>query len=139
MMSTRRETRSQKPALVTFNENPECLLQAARMADQNNSNNPQNEENRRQEDPQRETNEPVAEMYLPDLMNTPLSKATRNAMQMEDDSQILVECPLLREIYGVDTLLVDKASGECKLFTGLDEPEPFPLPCNKTKYPPPTY
>ena len=107
------------------------------MVDHNNGNNPQNEDNSGQEDPQREINEPVSEMYLPDLMNTPLSEALRNEMQMKNDFQILVECPLLKEIYGVDTLLVDKDSGACKLYTGLDEPEPFPLPCNKVKYPPP--
>ena len=76
----------------------------------------------------------ILEMYLPDLENTPLSEAVERGIQWQNNDEILVECPKLKNFYGADTLLVDKVSGACALFIG-GEREDFALPCSLNKYP----
>ena len=51
---------------------------------------------------------------------------------MEDE--VMVECPKLKQYFGVDTLLVQRTSGRVWLHT-KDEDEIFPISCSKTKFP----
>ena len=142
-------TRSKDQELAEFTENPELILrdERGRMGDVNPNtgtnaqnggngaaNNQQNGDNGRPVDPQRHNPAPELEKYLPDLENTSLSEALKRAIQWENHDEVLVECPRLKQYYGVDTLLVDKASGMCRLYIG-GETESFPLPCALTKYP----
>ena len=74
------------------------------------------------------------EMYLPDLDNTPLSQALKNGLNWGMEDEVMVECPKLKQYFGVDTLLVQRTSGQVCLHT-KDEDETFPISCSKTKFP----
>ena len=65
------------------------------------------------------------EMYLPDLDNTPLSQALKNGLDWGVEDEVMVECPKLKEYFGVDTLLIQRTSGRVCLHT-KDEDETFP-------------
>ena len=83
------------------------------MADAGNKN-PQHQEpeEEHQED---ETGDkdaaPPTEMYLPDLDNTPLSQALKNGLDWGMEDKVMVECPKLKQYFGVDTLLIQRISG----------------------------
>ena len=51
------------------------------------------------------------EMYLPDLDNTPLSQALKNGLDWGMEDEVMVECPKLKQYFGVDTLLIQRISG----------------------------
>ena len=51
------------------------------------------------------------EMYLPDLDNTPLSQALKNRLDWGIEDEVMLECPKLKQYFGVDTLLVQRTSG----------------------------
>ena len=51
------------------------------------------------------------EMYLPDLDNTPLSQALNKGLDWGMEDKVMVECPKLKQYFGVDTLLVQRISG----------------------------
>ena len=51
------------------------------------------------------------EMYLPDLDNTPLSQALKNGLDWGLEDEVMVECPKLKQYFGVDTLLIQRISG----------------------------
>ena len=74
------------------------------------------------------------EMYLPDLDNTPLSQALKNGLDWGMEDEVMVECPKLKQYFGVDTLLIQRISGRVHLHT-KDEDETFPISCSKTKFP----
>ena len=57
------------------------------------------------------------EMYLPDLDNTPLSQALMNGLDWGMENEVMVECPKLKLYFGVDTLLVQRTSGQDCLHT----------------------
>ena len=73
-------------------------------------------------------------MYLPDLDNTPLSQALKNGLDWGVEDEVMVECPKLKQYFGVDTLLVQRTSGQVHLHT-KDEDETFPISCSRTKFP----
>ena len=74
------------------------------------------------------------EMYLPDLDNTPLSQALKNGLDWGMEDEVMVECPKLKQYFGVDTLLVQRTSGRVCLHT-KDKDETFPISCSRTKFP----
>ena len=74
------------------------------------------------------------EMYLPDLDNTPLSQALKNGLDWGMEDKVMIECPKLRQYFGVNTFLIHKTSGRVHLHT-KDEDETFPISCSKTKFP----
>ena len=51
------------------------------------------------------------EMYLPNLDNTPLSQALKSGLDWGMEDGVMVECPKLKQYFGVDTLLVQRVSG----------------------------
>ena len=51
------------------------------------------------------------EMYLPDLDNTPLSQSLRNGLDWGIEDEVMVECPKLKQYFGVDTFLIQRTSG----------------------------
>ena len=53
----------------------------------------------------------TTEMYLPDLDNTPLSQALKNGLDWGVEDEVMVECPKLKQYFGVDTLLVQRTTG----------------------------
>ena len=74
------------------------------------------------------------EMYLPDLDNTPLIQALKKGLDWGVEDEVMVECPKLKQYLGVDTLLIQRTSGQVCLHT-KDEDETFPISCSKTKFP----
>ena len=74
------------------------------------------------------------EMYLPDLDNTPLSQALEKGLDWGVEDEVMVECPKLKQYFGVDTLLIQRTSGRVHRHT-KDEDETFPIGCLKTKFP----
>ena len=74
------------------------------------------------------------EMYLPDLDNTPLSQVLKNGLDWGMEDEVMVECPKLKQYFGVDTLLIQRISGRVHLHT-KDEDKTFPISFSKTKFP----
>ena len=74
------------------------------------------------------------EMYLPDLDNTPLSQALKNGLDWGMEDEVMVECPKLKQYFGIHTLLIQRISGRVCLHT-KEEDDTFPVSCSKTKFP----
>ena len=55
--------------------------------------------------------DPMDEIYLPDLNNTPLSQALKNGLDYGMENEVMIECPKLKQYFGVDTFLVQRTSG----------------------------
>ena len=91
------------------------------------------EEHQEDETGDKDTAAPT-EMYLPDLDNTPLSQALKNGLDWGMEDKVMVECPKLKQYFGVDTFLIQRISGRVHLNT-KDGDETFPISCSKTKFP----
>ena len=107
------------------------------MADAGNKNpqhqEPEEEHQEPQDDETGDTDTAApTEMYLPDLDNTPLSQALKNGLDWGTEDEVMVECPKLKQYFGVDTLLIQRISGRVRLHT-KDEDESFPVNCSKNK------
>ena len=137
-------TRSKGEAnLTNFTDNPEKIgrnktrRRSKRMADAGNTD-PQHHETEEdhQESHDDETGDmDTVEMYLLDLDNTPLSQALKNGLDYGLEDEVMIECPELKQYFGVDTFLVQRTSGWIHLYTH-DEVETFPISCSRTKFSP---
>ena len=117
--SNKRKSRNMADA---GNEDPQCQ---------------QPEEHQEDETGNEDTSAPT-EMYLPDLDNTPLSQALKNGLDWGMEDEVMVECPKLKQYFGVDTLLVQRTSGQVRLHT-KDEGRDIPHQLLKNQVPnPPT-
>ena len=138
-------TRSKGEAnLTNFTDDPEKIgriknrKKSRNMADAGKKDPQHQEPEEEHQEPQgKETGDVDAavptEMYLPDLDNTPLSQALQNGLDWGMEDEVMVECPKLKQYFGVDTLLVQRISGWVCLHT-KDEDETFPIHCYKTKF-----
>ena len=97
--------------------------------DKNHTPNPENNEDGTQ------NTDPIHEMYLPDLNNTPLNQALKTGLDYGMEDEVMVECPKLKQYFGVDTFLVQRISGRIRIYTH-DECESFPINCSRTKFTP---
>ena len=93
--------------------------------------NPNPEENKNDTQNQ----DPMNEMYLPDLDNTPLSQALKTGLDYGMEDEVTVECPKLKQFFGVDTFLVQRTSGRIRIYTH-DEIETFPIYCSRMNFTP---
>ena len=128
--------------LTNFTDDPEKIgrnsnrRKSRNMADTGNKD-PQcqkpEEEHQEDETGDEDTVAPT-EMYLPDLDNTPLSQALKNGLDWGMEDEVMVECPKLKQYFGVDTFLISGISGRVHIHT-KDEDETFPISCSKTKFP----
>ena len=132
-------TRSKGGANFTnFTDNPEKIgrnknrRKSRNMADAGNKD-PQHQEPEDDETGDVDTAAPT-EMYLPDLSNTPLSQALKNGLDWGMEDEVMVEYPKLKQYFGVDTLLIQRISGQVHLHTKVED-ESFPINCSKTKFP----
>ena len=106
--------------MTNFTDDPEKIgrnknrRKSRNMADAGNKD-PQHQEpeEKHQEDEtgDEDTAAPPPEMYLPDLDNTPLSQALKNGLDWEMKDEVMVECPKLKQYFGVDTFLIERISG----------------------------
>ena len=104
--------------MTNFTDNPEKIGQNSNkrkrrnMADAGNGDPQCRQPEEHQEDSTgKEGTAATTEMYLPDLDNTPLSQALKNGLDWGMEDEIMVECPKLKQYFGVDTLLVQRTSG----------------------------
>ena len=125
--------------MTNFTDDPEKIgrnsnrRKSRKMADAGNED-PQHqkpEEHQEDETGDEDTAAPT-EMYLPDLDNTPLSHALKNGLDWGMEDEVMVECPKLKQYFGVDTLLVQRTSGQVHLHT-KEEDETFPINCSKNQ------
>ena len=126
--------------MTNFTDDPEKIgrnsnrRRSRNMADAGNEDQQrQKPEEHQEEETGDEDSATPTEMYLPDLDNTPLSQALKNGLDWGIEDEVMVECPKLKQYFGVDTLLVQRTSGQVRLHT-KDEDETFPISCSKTKF-----
>ena len=123
-------TRSKGGAnLTNFTDDPEKIGRNSNKRKNRNMADARNEdpqhrqpEEHQQDGTGEEGTAPTTEMYLPDLDNTPLSQALKNGLDWGVEDEVMVECPKLKQYFGVDTLLVQRTSGQVLLHT-KDEDE----------------
>ena len=141
MLSTRSKGEAN---LTNFTDDPEKIgrnrnrRKSKNMSDAGNKD-PQHQEPE-EEHPELQDDETVdmdtaapTEMYLFDLDNTLLIQALKNGLDWGTEDEVMVECPKLKQYFGVDTFLIQKTSGRVCLHT-KDEDETFPINCSKTKF-----
>ena len=127
--------------LTNFKDDPEKIdrnsnrRKSRNMADAGNED-PQHQPPEEDQENEAGDNNAAAptEMYLTDLDNTPLSQALKKGLDWGVEDEVMVECPKLKQYFGVDTLLIQRTSGQVCLHT-KDEDETFPIGCLKTKFP----
>ena len=61
--------------------------------DKNHTPNPEDNEDETQ------NADPINEMYLPDLNNTPLSQALKSGLDYGMEDELMVECPKLKQYF----------------------------------------
>ena len=127
--------------LTNFMDDPEKIgrnsnrRKSRNMADAGNKDPQHQQPEEHQEDATgNEDTAAPTEMYLPDLDNTLLSQALKNRLDWGMEDEVMVECPKLKQYFGVETLLVQRISGRVCLHT-KDKDETFPINCSKTKFP----
>ena len=75
----------------------------------------------------------IRDLYVPDLNNTPLQRAIRNGMALNDAQTIYrIRCPLLKEYIGKDTLTVYLPEGWLEVPT--EPPVDFVANCAPTPF-----
>ena len=127
--------------MTNFTDDPEKICRnsnrrkSRNMADAGNKD-PQHQKQEEHQEDETGDEDTVAptEKYLADLDNTPLSQALKNGLDWGMEDEVMVECPKLKQYFGVDTLLIQRISGRVCLHT-KDEDETFPISSSKTKFP----
>ena len=127
--------------LTNFTDDPEKIGRNSNRRRSRNNADAGNEDPQRQKPEEHQEDETgdkdtatPTEMYLPDLDNTPLSQVLKNGLDWGIEDEVMVECPKLKQYFGVDTLLVQRTSGRVHLHT-KDKDKTFPISCSKTKFP----
>ena len=63
-----------------------------------------------------------------------LSQALKKGLDWGVEDKVMVECLKLKQYFRVDTLLIQRTSGQVCLHT-KDEDKTFPISCSRTKFP----
>ena len=75
----------------------------------------------------------IRDLYVPDLDNTPLQRAIRSGMALNEEKTIYrIRCPKLKEYIGKDTLTVFLPEGQLEVPT--DPPVDFVADCAPTPF-----
>ena len=75
----------------------------------------------------------IRDLYVPDLDNTPLQRAIRNGMALNEEQTVYrIRCPKLREYIGKDTLTVFLPEGQLEVPT--EPPVDFVANCAPTPF-----
>ena len=130
--------------MTNFTDDPEKIgknknrRKSRNMADAGNKDPQHQEPDEEHQGPQEdktgdEDRTASTEMYIPDLDNMPLSQALKNGLDWGMEDEVMVECPKLKQYFGVDTFLIPRISGRAHLHT-KDEDKTFPISCSKTKF-----
>ena len=112
-----RVTRSNADNTLVQVEDPEQIIRERRrsMADQaeQGRGNPRDTRDSDGEEYSEAEEMNIRDLYVPDLNNTPLQRAIRNGMALNDTQTIYrIRCPKLKEYIGKDTLTVYLPEGQ---------------------------
>ena len=131
-----RATRSNADNTLVQVEDPEQIIRErhrsmADQAEQGRGNPRDTRDSDGEEYSEAEMN--IRDLYVPDLNNTPLQRAIRNGMALNDTQTIYrIWCPLLKEYIGKDTLTVYLPEGRLEVPT--DPPVDFVANCAPTPF-----
>ena len=133
----RRATRSNADNTLVQVEDPEQIIRERRrsMAEQaeQGRGNPRHTRDSDGEEYSEAEEMNIRDLYVPDLNNTPLQRAIRNGMALNDTQTIYrIRCPLLKEYIGKDTLTVYLPEGW--LEVPMDPPVDFVANCAPTPF-----
>ena len=135
-----RATRSNTDNTLIQVEDPEQIIRVRRrsMAEQTEQGreNPRDTRDSEGEEYSEAEEMNIRDLYVPDLNNTPLQRAIRNGMALNDSQTIYrIRCPLLKEYIGKDTLTVYLPEGRLEVpteptvdFMANCAPTPFDQP-----------
>ena len=117
-----RVTRSNADNTLVQVEDPEQILRERRrsMAEQAEQGRGNHRESRDSDGEKYSEAEEVntRDLYVPDLDNTPLQRAIRNGMALNEDQTVYrIWCPKLKEYIGKDTLTVFLPEGRLEVPT----------------------
>ena len=116
-----RATRSNADNTLVHVEDPEQIIRVRRrsMAEQGEVNgNPRVTRDSDGEEYSEAEEVNIPDLYVPDLDNTPLRRAIRNGMALNEDQTIYrIRCPKLKEYIGKDTLTVFLPEGRLEVPT----------------------
>ena len=132
-----RVTRSNADNTLVQVEDPEQIIRERRrsMADQaeQGRGNPRNTRDSDGEEYSEAEEMNIRDLYVPDLNNTPLWRAIQNGMALNDTQTIYrIQCPLLKEYIGKDTLTVFLPEGRLEVPT--EPPVDFVANCAPTPF-----
>ena len=132
-----RVTRSNAANTLVQVEDPEQILRERRrsMADQaeQGRGNPRETRDSDGEEYSKAEEVNIRDLYVPDLDNTPLQRAIRNGMALNDAQTIYrIRCPRLKEYIGRDTLTVFLPEGQ--LEVPMEPPVDFVANCAPTPF-----
>ena len=104
-----RVTRSNADNTLLQVDDPEQIIRGRSMANQAEQNRgiPRDTRDSDGEEYSEAEEMNIRDLYVPDLNNTPLQRAIRNGMALNDTQTVYrIWCPLLKEYIGKDTLTV---------------------------------
>ena len=132
-----RVTRSNADNTLVQVEDPEQILRERRrsMADQAEQGRGNPRETRDSDGEEYSEAEAVniRDLYVPDLENTPLQRAIRNGMALNDTQTVYrIRCPRLKEFIAKDTLTVFLLEGQLEVPT--EPPVDFVANCAPTPF-----
>ena len=130
-------TRSNADNTLVQVEDPEQIIRVRRrsMAEQTEQGreNPRDTRDSEGEEYSEAEEMNIRDLYVPDLNNTPLQRAIRNGMALNDSQTTYrIRCPLLKEYIGKDTLTVYLPEGRLEVPT--DPPVDFVANCAPTPF-----
>ena len=104
--------------MTNFMDDPEKIGRNSNRRKSRNMADAGNKDPQRQQPEEHQENEAgdnnttaPTEMYLPDLDNTPLSQALKKGLDWGIEDEVMVDCPKLKQYFGVDTHLVQRILG----------------------------
>ena len=130
-----RVTRSNADNTLLQVEDPEQIIRGRSMADQAEQNRgiPRDTRDSDGEEYSEAEEMNIRDLYVPDLNNTPLQRAIRNGMALNDTQTVYrIRCPLLKEYIGKDTLTVYLPEGRLEVPT--EPPVDFVANCAPTPF-----
>ena len=130
-----RVTRSNADNTLLQVEDPEQIIRHRSMADQaeQGRGNPRDTRDSDGEEYSKAEEMNIRDLYVPDLNNTPLQRAIRNRMALNDTQTVYrIRCPLLKEYIGKDTLTVYLPEGRLEVPT--EPPVDFMANCAPTPF-----
>ena len=128
-----RVTRSNVDNTLVQVEDPEQIIWERRRSMADQAKNPRDTRDSDGEEYSKAEEVNIRDLYVPDLDNTPLHRAIRHGMALNDTKTIYrIRCPRLKEFIGKDTLTVFLPEGRLEVPT--EPPVDFVANCAPTPF-----